>query len=145
MEEMDPGATDRVLTREGHGMLGMSVDDVPYVVPMSFGYDGDYCYVQMSRSGRKNDAIASNSRVTLVVQSVDPDEEATLSVVVDGHIEEVPADEEATAMAALAENAEFGTDLEVWGVPVQDVELGLYRIVPASITGRRFGETFQTA
>ncbi|MFB6096112.1 MAG: pyridoxamine 5'-phosphate oxidase family protein [Haloferacaceae archaeon] len=30
-----------LLTEEGVGVLGLSTEDAPYMVPMSFGYDGD--------------------------------------------------------------------------------------------------------
>ena len=35
----------------------------PYVVPVSFGYDGETIYIHTAKSGRKIDFIEANSRV----------------------------------------------------------------------------------
>jgi nitroimidazol reductase NimA-like FMN-containing flavoprotein (pyridoxamine 5'-phosphate oxidase superfamily) len=43
--------------------LGLAVDGEPYVVPMSFGYDGIAVYFHTAQEGRKIDMIASNPRV----------------------------------------------------------------------------------
>lgn len=43
--------------------LGMSMDNMPYVVTVNFGYDMDYLYFHSSQKGRKNATIASNSNV----------------------------------------------------------------------------------
>ncbi len=43
--------------------LGMSVDDQPYVVPLSFGYDGDAVYFHSALLGRKLDILRQNPRV----------------------------------------------------------------------------------
>jgi uncharacterized protein len=43
--------------------LGMADGDQPYVVPVSFGYDGESVYFHSARDGRKIDVIAGNPRV----------------------------------------------------------------------------------
>jgi nitroimidazol reductase NimA-like FMN-containing flavoprotein (pyridoxamine 5'-phosphate oxidase superfamily) len=43
--------------------LGLSKDNVPYVVPVSFGYDGARIYFHTAPLGMKLDYIASNPRV----------------------------------------------------------------------------------
>jgi hypothetical protein len=43
--------------------LGMADGDQPYVVPVSFGYDGRCVYFHSAREGRKLDVIAANPRV----------------------------------------------------------------------------------
>ena len=43
--------------------LAMAVDNEPYVVPISFGYDGECLYFHTGMSGRKLDFIHANSRV----------------------------------------------------------------------------------
>lgn len=139
MEELGPEAIDRVLYREGFGMLATSAEGVPSVVPMSFGYDGETCFLQMTTSGRKNDAIAANPRVALQVLSVDYDAGISESVLVEGTIGRVDEADVPAAMESLAANAVFGADLTVWGVPVQEADLGLYRIDPERRSGRRFG------
>ncbi len=43
--------------------LALCDDGQPYVVPLSFGYDGEYLYFHAAREGRKIDIIKRNSRV----------------------------------------------------------------------------------
>lgn len=139
MEVMDPGACERVLYREGFGMLALTDGDVPYIVPMSFGYDGADCFVQMTTSGRKNAVISTNPRASLAVLSVDPETGVSESVLVEGTIGVADDEHVADGLAALAGNAEFGTDLSVWGEPVQEVDLDLYRLEVEQLSGHRFG------
>jgi len=43
--------------------LAISVDDEPYLVPLSFGYDGDAIYIHTARVGKKIDYFEANKRV----------------------------------------------------------------------------------
>lgn len=43
--------------------LGLSWDNRPYVVPVSFGYDGDFVYFHTGREGLKIDYLEANDRV----------------------------------------------------------------------------------
>jgi uncharacterized protein len=43
--------------------LAFAVGDEPYVVPVSFGYDGQSLYFHTAGTGRKIDCIAANNRV----------------------------------------------------------------------------------
>jgi len=43
--------------------LAFAVGEEPYVVPVSFGYDGDNLYFHSAATGKKIDCIAANNRV----------------------------------------------------------------------------------
>lgn len=43
--------------------LGMAMNDEPYVVPVSFGYDGESVYFHTALEGKKIDFIGLNPRV----------------------------------------------------------------------------------
>jgi len=43
--------------------LALSVDDAPYLVPLSFGYDGDSIYIHTTRRGKKIEYFEANNRV----------------------------------------------------------------------------------
>ncbi len=45
--------------------LAFSKDNIPYIVPVSFGYDGTYLYVHTAKEGRKIDFIHSNNLVCM--------------------------------------------------------------------------------
>lgn len=48
--------------------LGFAVGNEPYVVPVSFGYDGRNLYFHTARTGRKIECIEANSRVCFEVE-----------------------------------------------------------------------------
>ncbi len=49
--------------------LGLCKDDVPYVVPMNFGYRDGCLYVHCAREGRKMDMIRANPRVCFEIDT----------------------------------------------------------------------------
>lgn len=48
--------------------LAFAVSDEPYLVPVSFGYDGDSLYFHTAEAGKKIDCIAANNRVCFEVE-----------------------------------------------------------------------------
>ena len=49
--------------------LGFAVDNEPYVVPISFGYDGGALYIHTAGRGRKIDCIEKNNRVCFELEA----------------------------------------------------------------------------
>jgi nitroimidazol reductase NimA-like FMN-containing flavoprotein (pyridoxamine 5'-phosphate oxidase superfamily) len=49
--------------------LGFSVDDEPYVVPISFGYDGEALYFHTAKTGKKIECIERNNRVCFQLET----------------------------------------------------------------------------
>lgn len=45
--------------------LSCSHNNQPYVVPLSFGYDGNAVYFHTAQEGKKNDILSANPRVCL--------------------------------------------------------------------------------
>jgi hypothetical protein len=45
--------------------LGLSLDNMPYVVPMNFGYDGQFIYLHAAQEGRKWEIMKQNPRVCI--------------------------------------------------------------------------------
>jgi len=45
--------------------LSCSLNDQPYVVPLSFGYDGNAIYFHTAQEGKKNDILSANPLVCL--------------------------------------------------------------------------------
>lgn len=54
---------DAFINRSPVCRLGMVDDDMPYIVPMSFGYDGHAFYFHSALKGRKIDVLKRNPRV----------------------------------------------------------------------------------
>ncbi|MFB6267286.1 MAG: pyridoxamine 5'-phosphate oxidase family protein [Halodesulfurarchaeum sp.] len=139
MRELTREESEAILEEQGFGMLALSTDGQPYALPMSFGFDGTDLFFQMNATGRKNEIIAENPATSILFVRIDPAAGTSRSVIVEGRIERVPEEATSRAFEALADNASFGTDLQVWGIPVEEADLRLYRVDVDSISGRIFG------
>jgi nitroimidazol reductase NimA-like FMN-containing flavoprotein (pyridoxamine 5'-phosphate oxidase superfamily) len=64
-EIADRARIDSIIRRCPVCHLGLISDGEPYVVPLSFGYDGVAVCLHMAPEGRKMDAVRSASRVCL--------------------------------------------------------------------------------
>ena len=45
--------------------LGLSINNQPYVVPMNFGYDGEYIYLHSGQEGRKWETMKQNPKACI--------------------------------------------------------------------------------
>ncbi|SDE03139.1 pyridoxamine 5'-phosphate oxidase family protein [Natrinema hispanicum] len=147
MECLDREEIDKMLVRKGIGTLAMVDGKQPYSIPISFGYDPEQmvCTIQWGKGdgSQKDQAIESNSNVCLTVYEQDiDDEEVWRSIVITGEIYEIEEENEERAYASLASNAEFPTDVGVWGVPFEDVEFRLFGLSTENCTGRKFASKY---
>ena len=62
-EIQDRNLIDQVIDRAQICRLGLCKDNQPYVIPISFGYDGVSIYLHTAREGMKLDYISANNRV----------------------------------------------------------------------------------
>jgi uncharacterized protein len=60
---------DGVIRKAEVCRLAFAVDGEPYIVPVSFGYDGSALYFHTARDGRKIDCIHANPRVCFELES----------------------------------------------------------------------------
>lgn len=62
-EVTDPGLISRIIGNSQVCRLGLAKDNVPYILPVAFGYDGAALYIHTAKAGRKIEFIQANSRV----------------------------------------------------------------------------------
>ena len=62
-EITDSGVIRQIIDKAAVCRLGLCKDNMPYVVPVCFGYDGRYLYFHTAREGMKIDYMTANSRV----------------------------------------------------------------------------------
>lgn len=67
-EVTDRSQIDQIIMGSHICHLGMAVNNEPYVIPISFGYDGEALYFHTARKGRKIDFILTNPRVCFQVE-----------------------------------------------------------------------------
>ncbi|MEF8784653.1 MAG: pyridoxamine 5'-phosphate oxidase family protein [Haloarculaceae archaeon] len=141
MQPLSGDEIDALLTRCGVGVLSLYDGTYPYSIPMSFGYDGSepIFSIQLGTSdqSRKRDCLDRSTKVCFTVYD-EPEPETWESVVITGELEALPEEAAKAAFAALATNAEFPSDVRVWGVPLADVDLTLYGLDVDERTGRKF-------
>lgn len=93
---MDEDRMQKLLTDEGSGVLGIADDGVPYLLPMSFGYDGDetlyFVYVLFGEESRKETLTDAADRARFVVYGGD-DRHEWQSVSLIGSLSRVDDDE----------------------------------------------------
>jgi len=47
--------------------IGLSEDNIPYVIPMNFGFKDNYLYLHSANKGKKIDILRKNSRICFEV------------------------------------------------------------------------------
>lgn len=62
-EIRDPEIISQIISQSQVCRLGLAKDNVPYIVPVSFGYDGTALYIHTARTGRKIEFIEANPHV----------------------------------------------------------------------------------
>jgi len=62
-EITDPAAMESIIRRSMICRLAMAEDNLPYVVPLCFGYRDRTLYFHCAREGRKTDILRKNNRV----------------------------------------------------------------------------------
>ncbi len=62
-EIQDRDLIEQIMAKAQVCRLGLCKDNEPYVVPVSFGYDGSFIYFHTAREGMKLDYLAANNRV----------------------------------------------------------------------------------
>jgi len=67
-EITDRTAIDQIIWSSQVLRLGMSKNEVPYIVPLSFGYDGSAFYVHTALTGRKLEFFQANPGVCFEVE-----------------------------------------------------------------------------
>jgi len=62
-EIRDAGLISRIIGKCQVCRLGLAKDNIPYILPVAFGYDGAALYVHTAKAGRKIEFIQANPRV----------------------------------------------------------------------------------
>ncbi len=121
--------------------LALSKDDMPYIVPVSFGYDGKILYFHTALAGKKTDILAVNKNVCFEFESgvrVLPNETKACdwsfsfqSVIGFGRVKELFSPEDKikglTHIVAQYSENEWGVDtlplngLRVWAIHIESM------------------------
>jgi hypothetical protein len=68
-EITDPQAMESIIERAVVCPLAMADNNIPYVVPVNFGYENGCLYIHSATEGKKIDIIRQNNRVCFEVEA----------------------------------------------------------------------------
>ena len=69
---------DRIIRRSQVCRIALAIDNMPYIVPVSFGYDGESIYIRTAKEGKKIIYIKNNNNICFEFEHnvklfIDPD------------------------------------------------------------------------
>lgn len=136
--EMTASAIDTLLERHETGVLALARAGDPYAVPISYGFEPDdrvfFFRLVSTPESDKRRFLTTSPRCRLVVYEEEPP--IYRSVLAGGRLEVVERDDltsERIAQYGRAKRPLF----EIWAEPTADLEVQLFRLAPADISGRR--------
>lgn len=139
LQQMDETSIENFLRHQGVGVLGLRTDDVPYMLPMAFGYDGaDRLYFSffVDEPSRKAELAERNNRASFLVFSADS-MFAWESVQLVGSVRRLPEgwDEKPGALSNawrldVFERAESAGEIRLYEFLIEDREGYTYVEVP---------------
>ena len=79
-EITDKAAVDNIIAKGQYLSFALATQNVPYVIPVSYGYDGAAFYIHCAKQGKKLDIIRENALVAWnIVAFASYEEEAAKS------------------------------------------------------------------
>lgn len=139
IEEMNDDEIRETLARLNYAHLACSKDDLPYVVPVHYAFDGEHIFIYTTE-GKKAEMLRANPELCLQAEEV-TDKEHWVSVIAFGRVEQlVDEDERNAALEKILEvNPRLTPAVSIRWMDSwvrQNVEV-IYRVRPRKMTGRR--------
>lgn len=139
IEEMRESEARELLGRLNYAHLAVARDNIPYVVPVHYAFDGESLFIYTTE-GKKADIIRVNPEVCMQAEDVE-DNENWKSVMVAGTAEQLSnEDERQKALDLILKiNPKLTPAISIRWMDSwvrENIEV-IYRITPRSITGRR--------
>lgn len=124
--------------------LSCSLNDQPYVVPLSFGYDGNAVYFHTAQEGKKNSILSANPQICLGFEGeikIQPDPDFACrwsfhyqSVIATG-IAEVITDPKDRLYVIKQIMLHFSD--KAWEIPEKELSrVTIWQVILAEITGK---------
>lgn len=141
VREMTRDQIARLLARQWYGHLGLARDGHPYVVPMSYAYDGGELFF-ITTEGTKTEFIAANHEVCFQVEDVaGPDEWQSVMLTGRAELLSDPQDVERAMFIISERNPSLSpalshTKIGAW---TRLSRIAVYRLRPQASYGRQAG------
>lgn len=137
---MDHSECDALLDATTTGVLSLSspADEPPHSIPVSFGYDTveSVLYFRLAEDPDSEKGSLDERDVSFVVHDRDDETDRWKSVIAHGKLERTTKD--GIELDTLEGLERVNIDLvDIFEVPVSDVEFGFFRLAPDTLTGRK--------
>jgi nitroimidazol reductase NimA-like FMN-containing flavoprotein (pyridoxamine 5'-phosphate oxidase superfamily) len=138
--EMSASQIDDFLSDTETGVLSLAMDNEPYSIPISYGYDATsqtfYFRLVSAPGSEKRTFLSSAPNCRLVVYDEDSDGTEYRSVIATGTLEQIDPAE--MSVEQIEQYGEARRPLfEIWGAGKEDLDIQLYTLDPAELSGRR--------
>lgn len=101
-ERLSPSEMERFLKSRSSGVLASCLGEIPYCVPMAYGYDGDSVYFIITHEGRILNYINRGANVAcFTVFESGREGDSYISVVLEGPVSKVEGQELMHAVSAM--------------------------------------------
>jgi nitroimidazol reductase NimA-like FMN-containing flavoprotein (pyridoxamine 5'-phosphate oxidase superfamily) len=141
----DRGIMDNIIQGSQICHLACCLDDHPYVIPLSFGYDGHSIFIHTAQKGKKIEIFTRNQRVCLAFENNidlkhDPEQAcewsfAYTSIIAEGSIQELTS--ETDKKSSLDQIIRHYSD-QNWEIPSAELKkTRVWKISLETMTGKR--------
>ena len=128
MEQMDDAEVEGFLSSQSMGVLGLPTEDAPYLLPMSYGYDGGaklYFFYVVGAQSRKEELSTRAETASFLVYSAETAFNWE-SVLMTGRIRKLPEEKRADITEDMAPS--WRPDLFEAASKIEDTHLHEFRI-----------------
>jgi nitroimidazol reductase NimA-like FMN-containing flavoprotein (pyridoxamine 5'-phosphate oxidase superfamily) len=128
MEEMDDAEVERFLSSQSMGVLGLPTEDTPYLLPMSYGFDGGsslYFFYVVGEQSRKDELSTQTKNASFLVYSAETAFNWE-SVLMTGRIRKLPEENRTDIMEDVAPS--WRPELFETASKIQETHLYEFRI-----------------
>jgi len=138
--EMSTSQIDDFLSETETGVLSLAMDNEPYSIPISYGYDAStqtfYLRLVSSLGSEKRKFLSSSPDCRIVVYDENSTATEYRSVIATGTLDEIDPAE--MSVDQIEQYGEAHRPLfEIWGEGKDDLDIQLYTLNPAELSGRR--------
>lgn len=138
--EMSASEIDDFLSETETGVLSLAMDNEPYSIPVSYGYEAAeqtfYLRLVSSPGSEKRKFLSSSPDCRLVVYDENSDSTKYRSVIAVGALEQI--DPEEMSVEEIEQYGEARRPLfEIWGAGKDELDIELYTLNPGELSGRR--------
>ncbi len=140
VEQLSSQEMERFLKSKSSGVLAVSMGEIPYCVPMAYGYDGESIYFIIARKGRLLSYLTTGSNVAcFTVFETDLESSNYISAILEGTVSKVSGHEIMHAASSIEKQLRKpkGSLTDIARTSQDNISLGIYKLEIRNRSGRK--------